>query len=354
MATFENSAEANLNPSISSAAGIPASRSAKPESEQAPKTPGIFGQSSLDCFAFLDPDTRSWKTSQGTFLWDSGTYSETWPNSGTMRSGRVYALRTSGPATCERECSSWPTATAKDTGRSGETVAIGNASRSREKIASLSIEAQLWPTARREDGESCGNHPGAMDSLTGAAKLWPTAQSHDCHGEKTPEQIERQRNETGAGVRNLNEEASTWRTPDAPGTGGPRNRKGSTGEGHQVTIAEQAERWPTPQAFDASNCQKGPAAEEYDRHRRAMGGNGGPSKNLREFVTHSLPAPATEDGPPSCESAPTSRQPSVSAKKTASESTGNGSPPGARLLRRRLNPRFVSWLMGFPATWTEL
>jgi len=69
MATFENSAEANLNPSISSAVGTPVSRSALPESAGENPTLGIFGQSSLDCFAFLDPDTRSWKTSQGTFLW---------------------------------------------------------------------------------------------------------------------------------------------------------------------------------------------------------------------------------------------------------------------------------------------
>jgi len=37
-----------------------------------------------------------------------------------------------------------------------------------------------------------------------------------------------------------------WRTPDAPHAGGVRNRQASQGQGHQLTIAEQAEHWPTP------------------------------------------------------------------------------------------------------------
>ena len=37
--------------------------------------------------------------------------------------------------------------------------------------------------------------------------------------------------------------SSCWRTPDAPGAGGPRNRQESMGEGHQTTVAEQAEQW---------------------------------------------------------------------------------------------------------------
>jgi hypothetical protein len=38
---------------------------------------------------------------------------------------------------------------------------------------SLGQVAASWPTARAEDAESFGNHPGKMDSLTGIAKAWP-------------------------------------------------------------------------------------------------------------------------------------------------------------------------------------
>jgi hypothetical protein len=43
----------------------------------------------------------------------------------------------------------------------------------------LQQAARQWPTARSEDAESCGNHPGATDSLTGAARQWPTPVSND-------------------------------------------------------------------------------------------------------------------------------------------------------------------------------
>jgi hypothetical protein len=50
--------------------------------------------------------------------------------------------------------------------------------------------------------------------------------------------------------RSLTDDIRMWRTPDAPNDGGPRNRQTSIGHGHQVTIAEQAEHWPTPTARD--------------------------------------------------------------------------------------------------------
>jgi hypothetical protein len=108
----------------------------------------IFGPSSPASFAYLESDPNGldgcyWKTSQGTFLSGLETFSETWPDSGSMRNGCVYERQILGLLTCESASS-------------------------------------FWPTARREDGESCGNHPGATDSLTGATKQWNN--THD----KTP------------------------------------------------------------------------------------------------------------------------------------------------------------------------
>jgi len=133
--------------------------------------------------------------------------------------------------------------------------------------------------------------------------------------------------------------AKTWRMPDASGLGG---RKGSTGKGHQITIAEQAElwqtpatdsfrsrggdrkdeqgldqqarmfatpeSWPTPNVSDAKTA--GGCTEEF--RQRRIGKMGEKSIKLSESVLNnfptSLPAPAIPDGPRSSSDGPTSRR----------------------------------------------
>ena len=53
---------------------------------------------------------------------------------------------------------------------------------SQDDYVALSKQTSLWPSPRSEDSESCGNHPDATDSLTGATKLWTTPQAHDATG----------------------------------------------------------------------------------------------------------------------------------------------------------------------------
>jgi len=48
-------------------------------------------------FASYDRESCLWKTSQGFLFEGLGTFSETWPRWGTMRSGSVYRLRSSVP-----------------------------------------------------------------------------------------------------------------------------------------------------------------------------------------------------------------------------------------------------------------
>ena len=55
------------------------------------------------------------------------------------------------------------------------------------------------------------------------------------------------------------------------------------------SLSSEFGTYPTPQAFDANDCQKGPEAKSYDANRRSMGGNGGPSKNLREVFNAMWP-----------------------------------------------------------------
>jgi hypothetical protein len=72
-----------------------------------------------------------------------------------------------------------------------------------------------------------------------------------------------------------------WRTPDAPNAGGPRNRQASIGHGHQVTIAEQAEHWATPNTGDGRRGTNQP-----DGKRGAL---------LADNVAHLWPTPAERD-----------------------------------------------------------
>jgi hypothetical protein len=352
MQTSATSPDPNWSPSISSVGAIPASHSARPGSAEERTTRGIFGPSSPVSFAYFDPDSCCWKTSQGTFLSALEQFSETWPDSGTMRNGVAYELRTSGPATSGSGCSLWPiwnTPSTEDYKTDGP-AALGRYKRGEAMTCDMRLrnQAQTWPRARREDGESCGNHPGAVDSLTGATK--------------------------------------TWRTPDAPGTGGPRNHQGSIGAGHQITIAEQAEHWQTP-ATDSFRSRGGdrkdemgldqqarffptPSARDYRTPNREAAQH---ANQLPNFVAHSLPAPQTTDGPKSSESALTSRRlwptPDTAASGGCKATAGtdletqkrpDGTKAQIRLQhltdqgKRRLNPRFVEFLMGLPIGWTEL
>lgn len=76
----------------SSAAGSRVSRSAWPAVVWRRRTNDGSGPSSPESFALYDPDTCSWKTCRGCLFADSETFSETWPRSGTMRSGQVFRL----------------------------------------------------------------------------------------------------------------------------------------------------------------------------------------------------------------------------------------------------------------------
>ena len=56
-----------------------------------------------------------WETDQGDLIsGHSVVFSETWPTSGSMRNGTVYARPTWVPATDDSACSYLPTPTARD------------------------------------------------------------------------------------------------------------------------------------------------------------------------------------------------------------------------------------------------
>lgn len=316
METFETSPEKNLNGSIASAQDSPA-RTFQPldDAEGLKALAAVFGLSVPVWWGDLNPDTCSLKTFQGClFTTQYDELSETWPDSGMWAGGVVYELRNSEPVTSESESSLWRTPHPRDDHAQGPRL------KAKQRQIYLCDQATTWPTANTKDANSAARHTtttGVMHpgtTLTDAIRMWPTpvvpsggrttsTSNYDAQGNKRQIQLEAV--------------APLWRTPDGPGTGGPRSHHESIGEGHQVTIAEQAEHWITPNARD----WKSETSSQNNRYQR--------SPNLSRQVYRLSPqAPRIPDGP--------------------------ASSPKGQTSRRRLNPRFVEFLMGFPIGWTEL
>ena len=140
MSSRHRSAASMVFALTSSPAGSPARPSRAPARDGARPTRAGSGRRWFESFACFGPDGCLRKTSADCSLPGMEAslpeFCETWPTAGIVSDGHCYALRTSDTRTGASGCSS-----------SGD-----------------------WPTARAEDSESCGNHPGAQDSLTGAAE----------------------------------------------------------------------------------------------------------------------------------------------------------------------------------------
>jgi len=114
-------------------------------------------------FAFYDPASSCWRTSQASFDLGLAESSATLPNSGSMRSGRLYARLISERATDGNGSSLLPAPGAAD-GTGGKTHRLGSIS----------------PTGMKADGTK------VQVSLQDALNLLPTPVAHDTG--RTPQQ----------------------------------------------------------------------------------------------------------------------------------------------------------------------
>ena len=134
-----------------------------------------FGGSSIDSFATWDHESCSWRTSKPSDPEDSETYSDRWPDSGSMRSGRACRRPTWAQPTVGVGSSFWPTATAASYGSSQNG---SNASRPSGGTPSLHTLASMWPTPVTTDAKDAARgttstgvmHPGT--TLTDAIRAW--------------------------------------------------------------------------------------------------------------------------------------------------------------------------------------
>lgn len=286
----------------------PASPTPLPASSKASRTRGALGKtaragrspSSSASWQKFDPPWSSSKTSQPGLWADTSDQSEknyqawvtssrnrcsslrktlaqaiaesgssSWPMPRTVTGGAESAQRKkelgredSGGGDLQAEAQGWCTPTADRVGSRMDTQLSGDGRTKPNKLGWQVAELN-WPTARAEDAESCGNHPGAT-------KNWPTPMAQDSVA------------------------------------------AGSKSKGHFLTQAAVT-AWPTP-------------------NQRDFKGQDIPGRHGGTSLSH-----ATETGQFSHSSPP---DPTLPAGPTSSP------------LARRLNPRFVEWLMGWPPGWT--
>ena len=149
-------------------------------------TPATSGPPSPESFAWYDPESCSWKTSQLSLLpttgGSSGTSSVTWPKQGTTQSGRAYERPTLVLLTAASGCSLLPTPTATNM-NDGET--LDNWLARKERL-----------TAERMNGNGMGT------PLAVAVRLLPTPSTED-RGHDAP-------NRTGGGFADCRRRLARW------------------------------------------------------------------------------------------------------------------------------------------------
>lgn len=233
--------------------------------------------------ATICSDARSGRSI--AFLPESDLYLETWPKWGSISSGVAYRQAPWVPAT------------------SGS-------------------DGSHWPTARAEDSESCGNHPGATDSLTGAARMWKTP--HGMSGTDYTGKV--------GGGGEFAKQVVLWSTPDVPKgdrtlTAEETANRGATAKGKRQVgldrnarpLNEQASHWITPRTVSARGSKK----------RRLQGSNESVESQALAF----------QSSPPD-QATPAGRICWCGAHGCALPSH-----------KRKLNALFAAWLMGWPIWW---
>ena len=130
----------------------------------------------------------------------------------------------------DQEARNWQSPQGRDF-RSGEITQESAAKHAGSRP--LNEEVLNWPTSRAEDGESCGNHPGAVDSLRGAVENWGTPKigTNTGHGQADPKRGSR-----------VEDQAQNWKTPHGLCGLDASGKEAGPGGEH----AKEANRWNVP------------------------------------------------------------------------------------------------------------
>jgi hypothetical protein len=301
--------------------GCHASPTPKPGNESETPITGVSGQTAKAdpsrkpsaSYPSVAPPWCSSRTSQPGFAVDgfeiSGTLYQEWVTRSLTRSLSLRAML--ARATNGNGCSSWQSP------RSNESVGSGYQNqRDGSKRLTLTGEAQTWPT------------PKAGRALWEEAQSWEQRPKQEA---PPSENVDPQRNP--ASLTDASDK-SLWKTPHGmSGVDASGHVAGPGGE-----FAKQVHNWQTP-ATDSFRSRGGDRKDEQgiDQQARlwqtphcppAHGSNNDETSYLaRQVRKLSLQGPPTPSGKPSL--------------------------PKHRGSRPRLNPEFVTWLMGIPFMWTH-
>lgn len=180
----------------------------------------------------------------------------------------------------------------------------------------ISLAAAMWPTPTTENDQGAESERNRRTPSLSSAALWMTPSVSNSQGNE----YTRDRGQEGQERLTLTGQAAQWPSPnvqDAEAAGGQGAiDRGTRGE----TLHTMTAQWPTP----ASRDFRTPNSQESQESRTIHGG-----EQLPNFVEHhfSHPALSTHDGP--------------------------GSSENTQASRRRLNPAFGCWLMGWPWWYTS-
>lgn len=153
----------------SSLAVIPVSHSAQPASDLEQTTSDTSGQLSQLAFEFCDQDSASSRTSRDTSALGYGRLSMSWEQWVTERRGEHSARLKSGLRTNASECSSWPTAKARDwkdtTGCSLDAVNPDGTHRNRRDRLVGAIAAEMSGPPAQESPSTDGSRRELLGKL---------------------------------------------------------------------------------------------------------------------------------------------------------------------------------------------
>jgi len=325
---FKTWTEANsLVTLMSSVGGSHANHIQLLETKKETKTTAPSGPSSPESLPSVDPPWSSSRTSQLSLLGEDFDLSERnyadWVTNSQIRSS--LALATLARHMSVRGSSFWPTATSTDQKMSGVSENWLKES-GRHSGTTLTDAVKKWQTPKNSTGGNVsrsGDRKGEL-LLSGQAKSWATPTAHDGRrpgkGDKSTQ------------GRNLKREVNerSWPTPaarDVKGTNAKSfEERGGKTKGEQLPnfVKHKVGPWakgeyPTPSATRYGSSQN-EGSVAHDRPSR-----GTPS--LETWASSHLDPTMKEDG------------------SNSSKSDLTFVP--------RLNPAFVSWLMGYPWFWTR-
>lgn len=278
------------------------------------------------------PDCKRWATQLRRYSLRQRTLvrhtaakgSSSWPTPQTMQAPNSNANQKYLPASLEGAAANWPTTCVTTTGGpKGLSGGSGNSKKYKEIMAN-------WPIATAEDAESSQARREKDVTLTEAAKLWSTPQEDDANNAFG--------RVTGAQQSLARDAVNHWQTPSDP-TFKMRRQQRQT-ERTEALLPMQAEQWQTP-------------ASDSFRHRGGdRVGEMGLDQQARFWATPT--SRDHKDGANPSEAVPTNSLLGRQAPRIMLD--GNESLPSdpTSRPRRKLNPKFVAWLMDFPEGWLEL